>query len=338
MAPDVPLVHIRDRASKVPPERFPELHLPGAPGSRRDRGFRFPDEQGQVLSHHEARKEEESKKRKPFPAHGPHYEPDLGGITIWPDLMPSSSWKISFLRQYPSERPPTYTVFGHALRQDLCPRRIRKVDARRQRATLQRIARLAMLERGMLPDFSTGALEELARIKDPPVGGDRPVHDLRNLLWASIDNDDSRDLDQLSVAETLPGGAAKVLVAIADVDSLVKKGSAIDEHARQNTTSVYTAGEIFPMLPERLSTDLTSLGFQEDRMAIVIEMVFGENGSFRSSDLYGATVRNRAKLAYNSVAAWLEGKGPAPGPIEGVEGLAENLRIQDRVAQQLKAF
>src|SRR5512135_1688672 len=112
MAPDVPLVHIRDRASKVPPERFPELHLPGAPGSRRDRGFRFPDEQGQVLSHHEARKEEESKKRKPFPAHGPHYEPDPAGVTIWPDLMPSSSWTISFLRQYPSDRPPTYTVLG----------------------------------------------------------------------------------------------------------------------------------------------------------------------------------------------------------------------------------
>ena len=113
------------------------------------------------------------------------------------------------------------------------------MDARRQRATLQRIARLAMLERGMLPDFSTGALEELARITDPPVGGDGPVPDLRNLLWASIDNDDSRDLDQLSVAETLPGGAMKILVAVADVDALVKKGSAIDEHARQDTTSVY---------------------------------------------------------------------------------------------------
>src|SRR5512143_3890428 len=205
------------------------------------------------------------------------------------------------------------------------------MDARRQRSTLQRIARLAMLERGMLPDFSAGVLEELARIADPPVGGDGLVPDLRNLLWASSDNDDSRDLDQLSVAETLPGGAIKILVAVADVDALVKKGSEIDGHARQNTTSVYTAGEIFPMLPGRLSTDLTSLGFQEDRLAIVIEMVFGENGSFRSSDLYGATVRNRAKLAYNSVAAWLEDKGAAPGPIEGVEGLAENLRIQDRV-------
>src|SRR3989337_4231552 len=91
------------------------------------------------------------------------------------------------------------------------------------------------------------------------------------------------------------------------------------------------------MLPEKLSTDLTSLAYREDRPAIVIEMVFGEEGSLRRSDLYGATVRNRAKLAYNSVAAWLEGKGPMPGPVAAVEGLDANLRIQDRVAQRLKA-
>jgi exoribonuclease-2 len=211
------------------------------------------------------------------------------------------------------------------------------MDARRQRAILQQIARRAMIDRGLLPDFSAEALAELDRITDPPALGTRPARDQRSLPWASIDNDESRDLDQLTVAETMPGGTVKILVAIADVDALVKKGSAIDGHARQNTTSVYTAGEIFPMLPERLSTDLTSLGIQEDRLAIVIEMVFGEDGSFRSSDLYGATVRNRAKLAYNSVAVWLEDKGPAPGPIDGVEGLAESLRIQDRVAQQLKA-
>jgi VacB/RNase II family 3'-5' exoribonuclease len=212
------------------------------------------------------------------------------------------------------------------------------MEARRQRATLQRIARLAMLERGMLPDFSTGALEELARITDPPVGGHGPVPDLRNLLWASIDNDDSRDLDQLTVAETLPGGAVKIFVAVADVDALVKKGSAIDEHARQNTTSVYTAGEIFPMLPGKLSTDLTSLGFQEDRPAIVIEMLVGDEGSLQGSEIYEAMVRNRAKLAYNSVAAWLEGKGPIPGPIAAVEGLDANLKAQDLAAQKLKSF
>ena len=212
------------------------------------------------------------------------------------------------------------------------------MNARRQRATLQRIARLAMLERGLLPDFSTGAIEELARITDAPVGGDGPIRDLRNLPWASIDNDDSRDLDQLSAAENLPGGATKILVAIADVDALVKKDSAIDGHARQNTTSVYTAAEIFPMLPEKLSTGLTSLGLHEDRRAIVVEIVLDKEGSLQGSEIYEATVRNRAKLAYNSVAAWLEGTGPMPGPVGAVEGLDANLRIQDLVARKLSAF
>jgi exoribonuclease-2 len=211
-------------------------------------------------------------------------------------------------------------------------------EAGRQRSTLRRIARRAMIERGMLPDFSRAALAELDGIRATAAGNSGGPRDMRNLPWASIDNDDSRDLDQLTVAETLPGGAVRILVAIADVDAVVKQGSAIDDHARQNTTSVYTAAGIFPMLPEKLSTDLTSLGYGEDRSAIVIEMVIGEDGTLRSSDLYGATVRNRAKLAYNGVAAWLEGEGPAPGAIPDVLGLAENLRIQDRVAQQLKAF
>ena len=146
-------------------------------------------------------------------------------------------------------------------------------DAGRQRSVLRQIARLAMLDRGLPPDFPVEALAEVDRIPDPPAGGEKPARDLRNLPWASIDNDDSRDLDQLTVAQALPGGAVKILVAVADVDALVKKGSAIDGHARQNTTSVYAAADFFPMLPERLSTDLTSLGFHEDRPAIVIEMV-----------------------------------------------------------------
>jgi exoribonuclease R len=118
-----------------------------------------------------------------------------------------------------------------------------------------------MLQRGLLPDFSGEVLAELGRIQSPASINSEQVHDLRGLLWASIDNDDSRDLDQLTVAEELPGDKVKILVAVADVDALVNKGSAIDEHARHNTTSVYTAGRIFPMLPEKLSTDLTSLIF-----------------------------------------------------------------------------
>ncbi len=134
-----------------------------------------------------------------------------------------------------------------------------------------------------------------------------------------------------------PTGAVKILVAIADVDAVVKKRSALDDHARQNTTSVYTVAETFPMLPEKLSTDLTSLNYESDRLAIVIEMVLAGDGSLQSSDLYRATVRNRAKLAYNSVAGWLEGNGPMPQGIGTVSGLDENLRLQDRVAQKLKA-
>lgn len=198
-----------------------------------------------------------------------------------------------------------------------------------------------MLERGLLPDFSAQALAELNRIQSPAgvSSGDgkaNPARDLTGRLWASIDNDDSRDLDQLTVAEALPGNAVKVLVAVADVDALVKDGSAIDEHARHNTTSVYTPAKIFPMLPEKLSTDLTSLNFKQDRVSIVVEMVIGADGSLQQSDIYPALVRNYAKLAYNSVAAWLEGKGPAPEAVAAVNGLAENLRLQDRAAQQLK--
>ena len=209
---------------------------------------------------------------------------------------------------------------------------------RQQRSILQRIAYRAMLARGLLPDFSPAALAELDAIHGPATLAQESPHDLRNLNWCSIDNDDSRDLDQLTFAEALPGGAAKVLVAIADVDALVKNPSALDDHARHNTTSVYTAAKLFPMLPEKLSTDLTSLNFESDRLAIVIEMVVDADGSLMSSDIYRATVRNHAKLAYNSVANWLEGSGPMPQVVGKIEGLEENLRLQDRVAQKLKAL
>jgi exoribonuclease-2 len=211
-------------------------------------------------------------------------------------------------------------------------------DDRQHRSILQGIAHRAMLERGLVPDFPPQALAELDGIHGPAAPTGAATRDLRNLLWCSIDNDDSRDLDQLTVAEALSGGAAKVLVAIADVDAVVRQRSALDEHARKNTTSVYTAAETFPMLPEKLSTDLTSLNHESDRLAIVIELVLAGDGSLRSADIYGATVRNRAKLAYNSVAGWLEGSGPMPQAIGAVSGLAENLRLQDRVAQLLKAL
>ncbi len=195
-----------------------------------------------------------------------------------------------------------------------------------------------MLERGLAPDFPPQAIAELDGINAPAMRTEESTRDLRNLLWCSIDNDDSLDLDQLTVAESMPNESAKIYVAIADVDALVKKQSALDDHARQNTTSVYTVGGTFPMLPEKLSTDLTSLNYESDRLAVVIEMVLTGDGSLQSSYLYGAIVCNRAKLAYNSVAAWIEGNGPMPQGIDAVKGLDENLRLQDLVAQKLKAL
>ena len=205
------------------------------------------------------------------------------------------------------------------------------------RGRLEQIARRAMEDRGFLTDFSAAAMDEIKTFAIGDTGAHSDEKDLRNLLWASIDNDDSLDLDQLTVAETLPNNEVRILVAVADVDSLVKKDSAIDNHARQNTTSVYTAGKMFPMLPERLCTDLTSLNYQEDRPAVVVDMTITALGEMESSKIYHGTVRNHAKLAYNSVASWLEGKGAPPGTIESDPALAENLRIQDRVAQNLRS-
>jgi len=204
------------------------------------------------------------------------------------------------------------------------------------RLLLQRIAHRVMLERGLCPDFSGPALAELDRIHGP-AAPDATTRDLRGLLWCSIDNDDSRDLDQLTVAEAKADGAVVAYVAIADVDALVRKQSALDGHARQNTTSVYTVPAVFPMLPEKLSTDLTSLGPEVDRLAVVAELTFAADGSLQKSNHYRAVVRNRAKLAYNGVAAWLDGAGAPPAEIGRVAGLEANLRLQDQLTQKLKA-
>jgi ribonuclease R len=199
-----------------------------------------------------------------------------------------------------------------------------------------------MLERGLLPDFSAAALAELGRIKSPtlkegtPAGTEHQIRDMLDRLWSSIDNDDSRDLDQLTVAEAMPADEVKILVAIADVDAVIKNDSAIDQHALHNTTSVYTAAEIFPMLPEEISTNITSLNFNEERLALVIEMVIGKDGSLQDSDIYHAWVCNHAKLAYNSLATWLEGKGELPEAVAAVNGLDENLRLQDKATQRMK--
>ena len=202
------------------------------------------------------------------------------------------------------------------------------------RSILEQIARRAMQQHGFLPDFSSAALDELAKIQNVVTTNTAIKKDLRTLPWISIDNDDSRDLDQLTVAELLPDNNVKILVAVADVDNLVKKNSAIDQHAGQNTTSIYTAGKTFPMLPEQLSTNLTSLNYLENRPAVVIEMIVNDAGDIQNPDIYPATVRNQAKLAYNGVASWLEGKDANPIAIDPAIG--DNLRIQDKIAQKLR--
>ena len=205
------------------------------------------------------------------------------------------------------------------------------------RADLAQIAKQAMTDRGLEPEFSPAVEREMNQITGPAHESGPNIHDLTQLLWCSIDNDDSRDLDQLSVSETLANGNVKILVAIADVDALVKKGTAIDDHAHNNTTSVYTAARIFPMLPERLSTDLTSLNANEKRLAMVTEMVFNAGGAMVSTTAYRALVFNYAKLAYDTVAAWLEGTGDLPAPAASVRGMDAQLRAQDAVAQKLRA-
>jgi VacB/RNase II family 3'-5' exoribonuclease len=199
---------------------------------------------------------------------------------------------------------------------------------------LLRIARRAMLARGLEPDLPAAALAQLNEIRT--AASDPRVRDLSGLLWCSIDNDDSRDLDQLSVAEPLAGDAVRILVAVADVDAAVSSGSPLDAHAGANTTSVYTAAAVFPMLPERLSTDLTSLAAQQRRLSLVIDMTVTAGGEVGSAEVYRATVVNKAKLAYDSVAAWLDGKAATPAAVAAVTGMAEQLRLQDRVAQSLK--
>jgi exoribonuclease-2 len=210
---------------------------------------------------------------------------------------------------------------------------------------LQRLAIAAMRARGLKPEFSAEAtLEaEALRLQPPEPGED--VQDLRGLLWFSIDNHDTRDLDQLSWAEAEGDGAARLLVAVADVDVMVRADGAIDEHAAANTTSVYTAAGVFPMLPETLSTDLSSLHEGEDRLAVVVDMQIAADGSVGTARLYPALVHNHAKLVYEAVSAWLE-LDPAEAPVTGggappwlrQPGLAEQLRLHDDIAARLRRW
>lgn len=211
-----------------------------------------------------------------------------------------------------------------------------KMHAKHHRSDLVRLSAAVMLDNGLQPEFSDAALRQLAGIWQPAHERNADIRDLTGLLWCSIDNDDSRDLDQLTVCKKLKDGAVRMLVAIADVDALVKRGSAIDKAAWINTTSVYTSARIYPMLPELLSTNLTSLNPGEERLALVTEMTFDTRAVLTRSSHYRARVRNQAKLAYDAVSAWLDGTGELPPSAAVVPGMAEQLRVQDALAQQLR--
>ncbi len=198
-------------------------------------------------------------------------------------------------------------------------------------------ARQEMIQEGFDPDFPPGTKEQLAALRPLAAAGGngRGVRDLRELPWSSIDNDDSRDLDQIEVAQRVAQGI-RVLVAIADVDSDVPAGSPIDSHASSQTTTVYTGVKTFPMLPEKLSTDLTSLAEGQDRLAVVIEFVVASEGTLAGANIYRAMVRNRAQLTYDGVGAWLDGSVAAPDKLAASGELQEQLRLQNEAARALR--
>jgi len=200
---------------------------------------------------------------------------------------------------------------------------------------LHAVATTALRDNGFTDVLDAAAAAELATLHASASSG--AAKDLRQLLWSSIDNTESKDLDQIEYAEELPDKGMRLLVGIADVDVLIRKGSALDNHAMLNATSVYTGVEVFPMLPSEVSTGLTSLNEGEDRMVLVVELVLNGDGTARSHDVYRAVATNRAKLAYDSVGAWLEGRGAPPAQIAANPALEAQLWLQDRIASTLKA-
>ena len=201
-------------------------------------------------------------------------------------------------------------------------------------------AQATMQEHGFQPAFSPDAQGQLAGIvANPPSAasllGHAEIKDLRGLLWSSIDNDTSKDLDQIEYAEQLADGKIRVLVGVADVDGTVAKGTPLDAHAASETTSVYTGVKVFPMLPAELSEGITSLNENQDRAAVVTEFVVDSQGIVTDGPIYRAVVRNKAQLAYNGVGAWFEGKGAAPAKVAASADLAAQLHLQDQAAQRM---
>ena len=200
-------------------------------------------------------------------------------------------------------------------------------------------AHQAMLDNGFEPEFSDAVYDQLRQIEssgEPDHGAD--VQDLRHLLWSSIDNRTSRDLDQVEWAERLGNGDIRVLVGIADVDAVVAKGTPIDVHAAQNTVTVYTESKIFPMLPEELSTDKTSLNQDEDRLAVVADMTVKANGDVPESTFFRALIHNHAKFSYEEIGEWLDGDAEMPEELQRSPELKAQIELQREAAKRLAAY
>ncbi len=200
---------------------------------------------------------------------------------------------------------------------------------------LYAIAHASMIENGFVPDFPRAVENEARSLVADRISSDKSLKDLRVLLWSSIDDEKTRDLDQVEYAEKLAGDDTRLLIGIADVDAFVSQGSAIDEHAGDNCTSVYTGVKTFPMLPEELSTDLTSLVAGEDRLVVVSEMILAADATVKKTDFYRAIIKNHAKLSYEAIGDWLEGKSGVPDRVKSVSGLEAQLRVQHETAECL---
>jgi VacB/RNase II family 3'-5' exoribonuclease len=200
---------------------------------------------------------------------------------------------------------------------------------------LHAAARRILTANGFEPDYDDAAKKQLDALT-APASAPQGVRDMRDRPWSSIDNTESKDLDQIEIAESMDNGCIRLVVGIADVDALVTKDSPLDEHAYANCTSVYAGGDVFPMLPIKLSTNLTSLNEGQDRLAIAVETVVNAGGDVVSYDVYRAMVRNQAQLAYEPVGAWLAG-GPPPDKVANNKTLIDQLKLQNEASKRLKA-
>ena len=200
---------------------------------------------------------------------------------------------------------------------------------------LRDVARRVMVEEGFDPDPDPAMRAELQTLGQHPDAG-APLKDMRDMLWSSIDNDDTRDLDQIEFAEALADGTWRLWIAIADVDSEAPKGSAIDAHAAAQTTTVYTGAVIFPMIPTELSTGATSLFEGADRKSVVIEMIVGSDGTVKSAEIYRARVTNKAQLTYSGVGNWMDNGASAPAKVAGSSALEAQLQLQRTIAAALR--